>query len=245
MRPNLWQNLLAVVLVTAASSCCEQQYNHSVRRVWTDYNSFREPAITLSQFDHLPYPAPQVGYYRWMYDKDPGHQLACLGPVTPPACVVPQCVPPNGDPFEYQVAFPGAIPNQTDPLWGPGTPEPINVPRGPGDAPSFDPSTGKPPAQPELLTVPMAPVPPPSQTDQKRSEQEPTSRPAGRASQGLSDPFGSPPGFSPPPPSPQPVDEDAQPMLGPASQASPNLRLTTGQAPTAPAPAATSGLWPR
>jgi hypothetical protein len=246
MRRNFWQKLIAAVLFAASSSCCEQQFNHSVRRVWTDYNTFRAPALSFEQFDHLPYPAAQVGYYRWMYDKDPGHQLACLGPVPQPTCVVPQCVPPDGDPFEYQVAFPGAIPTHTDPLWGPGTPEPINVPRGPADASGSNLPAGKQPAHPELLTVPVAPVLPPTETDPRRNESaRPSAQPNG-AGQAPDQPFGSPSGFGPPPPSLQPVDEDVAPLLGPASQGNPNLRLTTGPIVPAPTPpAATNAIWPR
>jgi hypothetical protein len=246
MRRNLWQKLIAAVLFVAASSCCEQQFNHSVRRVWADYNTFRAPALSFEQFDHLPYPAAQVGYYRWMYDKDPGHQLACLGPVPQPTCVAPQCVPPDGDPFEYQVAFPGAIPTHTDPLWGPGTPEPINVPRGSADGPGWNLPAGKQPAHPELLTVPMAPVLPQTETDPRRSESARPPAASNRGSEPPDQPFGAPSGFGPPPPSPQPVDEDVAPLLGPASQANPNLRLTTGQhASSATPPTATNAIWPR
>ena len=73
-------------LLAMSSCCCTEQGNHAVRKVWADYNTLRCPAFYLEQEDHLPYPAAQVGYYRWMYDKDPGHQLACLGPIPPRTC---------------------------------------------------------------------------------------------------------------------------------------------------------------
>jgi hypothetical protein len=241
MHRRLWHNLIAALLFAASSSCCEQQWNHSVRRMWCDYNTFRAPSLSFEQVDHLPYPAAQVGYYRWMYDKDPGHQLAALGPVTPPACVVPQCVPPGDNPFEYQVAFPNAIPYQTDPLWAEGQPEPINVPRGqPGDAPN-----SKEP-QPGLLTVPMAPVLPPGGGDNRAFSAPPPAQP-NRAGLPSVEPPGSPlPGFESSPPPPHPVDEDVPPMLGPASQSDPNLRLTTGSPVAQPAsPAPANALWPR
>jgi hypothetical protein len=245
MRNRLWHNLIAAALFAASSSCCEQQWNHSVRRMWCDYNTFRAPALSFEQFDHLPYPASQVGYYRWMYDKDPGHQLAALGPVTPPVGVVPQCVPAGDTPFEYQVAFPNAIPLQTDPLWAEGQPEPINVPQGqPADGPKPGVPTGK-ESQPGLLTVPMAPVLPPSGGDTRPLPASPPVQ--NRASQPLVQPPGSPiPGFETPPPPPHPVEEEVPPMLGPASQADPNLRLTTGSPPPQTAsPGAADRLWPR
>jgi hypothetical protein len=240
MRTRL-HNLLAFALFAASSSCCEHQYNHSVRKMWCDYNSFRAPALSFEQFDHLPYPPAQVGYYRWMYDKDPGHQLAALGPVTAPPVVVPQCVPSGDNPFEYQVAFPSAIPRETDSLWGEGQPEPINALHvQPGDLSKAVPPTGK---DSGLLTVPMAPVlPPPSGDKSKHSpaQQNRNSQP--------SVPPGAPlPGFeSAPPPPPRPVDEDAPPMLGPSSQENPNVRLTTGPpAPQAAPASSTNTLWPR
>jgi hypothetical protein len=245
MRRKLWHNLIGALLFAASSSCCEQQWNHSVRRMWADYNTFRAPALSFEQVDHLPYPAAQVGYYRWMYDKDPGHQLAALGTVTPPVHVVPQCVPPNGDPFEYQVAFPTAIPYPTDPLWGKDLPEPINVPHGqPTDGLNAGPSTGK--ESPDLLTVPMAPVLPPASSDLKRPDASRTPVPPNRAGLMPADPSGAPPGFESAPPPPRPVDEDVLPLLGPSSQQDPNLRLTTGQPASSPAPSGNANaIWPR
>lgn len=236
--------LIALFAVAACSSCCEQQFNHSVRRVWCDYNSFREPSLSFTQFDHLPYPPAQVGYYRWMYDKDPGHQLAALGPVPQPTCVVPQCVPAGDNPFEYQVQFPNAIPNQTDSLWGDNLPEPINTLRTPPpEGSKSNGPTGKEPP-PGMLTVPMAPVLPPSTGDQPSGSTRPpgqSSRPA-RPSNSL--PGSTMPGFESSPPPLRPVDEDVPPMLGPASQADPNLRLTTG-APAARQAPPVNAVWPR
>ncbi len=237
--------LIAAVLVAACSSCCEQQYNHSVRRVWCDYNSFLEPALSFQQVDHLPYPAAQVGYYRWMYDKDPGHQLAALGPVSPPTCVVPQCVPSGDNPFEYQVAFPNAIPAPTDSLWGDNLPEPINTLHAPPlDGPNVGAPNGKEP-QPGMLTVPMAPVLPPA-VDGKRSDHTRQPAPPSRGPQPTIDPPGVLAlGFESSPPPPRPVDEDVAPMLGPASQADPNLRLTTGSPTSRAVGAPSNSLWPR
>jgi hypothetical protein len=244
MRKNLGYLLIAAVVVAACSSCCEQQFNHSVRRVWCDYNSFLEPALSFQQVDHLPYPAAQVGYYRWMYDKDPGHQLAALGPVSPPTCVVPQCVPSGDNPFEYQVAFPNAIPYQTDSLWGENLPEPINTPHGPPpDGPNVGPNGKE--LSPGMLTVPMAPVLPPSSGD-KPADPSRGPVPTGRGPRPTIEPPGSlMPGFESSPPPPRPVEEDAAPMLGPASQADPNLRLTTGSPASQPARAPVNAAWPR
>ncbi len=232
--------------------------------MWTDYNSFLTPSVSFGQIDHLPYWAPQVGYYRWMYDKDPGHQLAALGPVTPPANCVPQIVPPGDNPFDYQVDFPNAIPRQTDPLWGENQPEPINVLQAPADGANGT-SSGKTP-QP-MLTVPMAPLLP--KTDGDKSGDP--SRPAGPANRALPpsvEPPGPPlpglpgtgtpglplpgtpmPSFDAVPTAPKPVDEDAAPMLGPASQSNPSLRLTTGSSTSpgvsAAATSSANSLWPR
>jgi hypothetical protein len=263
MRSKVWTSLLAAAWIAAGSSGCYwDQYNHSVRRMWVDYNSFLAPSISFEQVDHLPYWAPQVGYYRWMYDKDPGHQLAALGPVTPPANCVPQIVPPGDNPFDYQVDFPNAIPHQTDPLWGENQPEPINVLQVPADGANRTSPAGKNPQQ--LLTVPMAPVMPRTDGDKSSDPSRPTGtwnrsfrqsvEPPGPPLPGLpgsSAPFpGSPmPGFDAVPTPPKPVDEDAAPMLGPEAQSNPSLRLTTGSPTTSGASAATANsansLWPR
>jgi hypothetical protein len=168
------------------------------------------------------------------------------------------------------VDFPNAIPHQTDPLWGENQPEPINVLQVPAEGANGTSPAGKTPQQ--LLTVPMAPVLP--RTDGDKSSDP--SRPAGTSnrsfrptveppgpplpglpgssvpnSYGPGSPFrGSPmPGFDAMPTPPKPVDEDAAPMLGPASQSDPSLRLTTGSPPTSGASAATANsansLWPR
>jgi hypothetical protein len=254
MPSKLCTKLIAALLLACSSSCvCWDQFNHSVRRMSVDYNTWFAPAITFEQVDHLPYPAPQVGYYRWMYDRDPGHQLAALGPVPQPACCVPQVVPPGDNPFEYQVEFPNAISYQTDGLWGPGQPEPINVTQAPGDAPNGTPPAGK--TSPPLMTVPMAPVSPQTDGDgapgsprfapEPGRSWQPSVVPPGSTLPGSTLPGAPVPGFETPPAQPKPVDEDVPPMLGPASQGDPNLRLTTG----APAPATSSapptGLWPR
>jgi hypothetical protein len=239
MRSRLIQKLIAALVFAASSSCCEHQWNHSVRRMWCDYNSFRAPALSFEQEDHLPYRAAQVGYYRWMYDKDPGHQLAALGPVCPPVTVVPQCVPAGDNPFEYQVAFPTAIPSPTDSLWTDGQPEPINVPQA-GDGATGKSSNNK--EQPGVLTVPLPPVLPPTLRGQPLPD--PTLAPPSRSTK-------EPPGpllprFDSIPAPPRPIDEDVPPMQGPASQENPSVRLTTGS-PTAQQtpPAPTNGLWPR
>ncbi len=133
------------------------------------------PALYLEQNDHLPYPATQVGYYRWMYDKDPGHQYACLGVVPPRTCANCDPVPPGDQPFEYQVYFPAGVPRPSDELWGNKLPEPINVPApmhaeshpGPGGSPGNSPPLNgassmlpPPPGSDTNLQAPVsAPVP--------------------------------------------------------------------------------------
>ncbi len=91
--------VLGTSFMTMSSCCFTEQGNHAVRKMWCDYNTLRAPAFYLEQEDHLPYPAPQVGYYRWMYDKDPGHQLACLGPIPPRICPPCDAVPAGNEPF--------------------------------------------------------------------------------------------------------------------------------------------------
>ena len=158
----MFRSLSVMLLLTslfAMSSCAVTDRGpHSVCRAWADYNTLRAPALYLEQDDHLPYPATQVGYYRWMYDKDPGHQFACLGAIPPRTC--PNCdpVPPGDQPFEYQVYFPSGIPRPSDELWGNKLPEPVNVPA-PAHAelrPNLSPPGGSaPPTSPLARACPL------------------------------------------------------------------------------------------
>ena len=223
--------VLGLSLLAMSSCACTERSNHAVRKMWADYNTLRCPAFYLEQEDHLPYPAAQVGYYRWMYDKDPGHQLACLGPIPPRTCGPCDPVPPRDEPFEYEVLFPTAIPRHSDQLWGSKLPEPINTQPTPtlADGPpglEAAPSNSRPglvpilpplsrpinPPPPNALTVP----PPPAagaELDTGRRDRPPARLPS----------------FDVTPPPPKPLDDTPPPIQGPGSQQRPNVKLTSGQ----------------
>jgi hypothetical protein len=209
--------------------------------VWLDYNTLRFPGLYFEQIDHLPYPQAQVGYYRWMYDKDPGHQLAALGPVPTPACkgCDPSCVP-NGDaPFEYQVPHPAGIPGQTETLWGTKLPEPINVRPNPMDSGSagIKPGSTVPPLSEFVPIAPTTPAP-------AKVPSDPPRIPSPSAAPPTKD-FAPPPRIDRAPSLPKPIDTDAPPTLGPASEANPDVHVTSGSGnSSAPAPAA-DARWPR
>ncbi len=174
MSRSLSLIMLGTSLLAMSSCCCTEQGNHSVRKVWADYNTLRCPAFYLEQEDHLPYPAAQVGYYRWMYDKDPGHQLACLGPIPPRTCRTCDPVPPGDEPFEYEVCFPTGVPRQSDQLWGNRLPEPINVPGGPRfAAQSRGPAGALANAPPKSTLVPILP-PVPRPVEEPKASGGPT-----------------------------------------------------------------------
>jgi hypothetical protein len=231
------------------SSCSLSEWGpHSVCRVWADYNTLLAPGLYLERDDHLPYPATQVGYYRWMYDKDPGHQYACLGVVPPRTCANCDPVPPGDQPFEYQVLFPGGAPRPSDELWGNKLPEPINIP---GTARAESPQNLSAP----LGTFPptgsaRSPLPPPPEPDHDPNViSTPPIPDAGE----LQDETNAPkkparlPSFDLPVPQPKPIDDNPAPMIGPAAQQGPNLRLTTGQ-PAPPVSESTpnpESVWPR
>jgi hypothetical protein len=246
------RNPLLIVLgasLVAMSSCsCAEWGNHSVRRAWCDYNTLRAPAFYLEQDDHLPYPAFQVGYYRWMYDKDPGHQLACLGPIPPRTCPPSDRVPPGDDPFEYEVYFPTAIPRESDQLWGNKLPEPINVPGGPNASAQTNGASGAfANAAPKSALVPILPsVPRPVEPNAAGGQQAPGAQ---NATDGSTPPKAPPrlPTFDLPAPQPKPLDDTPTPLQGPAAQQGPSLRLTTDQpaASTAGAVPAPDAVWPK
>jgi hypothetical protein len=233
-------NLMLLTSLFAMSSCAVTERGpHSVCRAWADYNTLMAPALYLEQDDHLPYPATQVGYYRWMYDKDPGHQYACLGVIPPRTCANCDPVPPGDQPFEYQVYFPAGVPRPSDDLWGNKLPEPINVsapmhaeshlgPSGPlGNSPPLPPGSDT-----DLQTPAAPPVP---HAGEPKDEARVPNKPARL------------PSFDLPAPQPKPLDDNPAPLIGPAAQQGPNLRLTTGQPMTANGEAAPSpdSVWPR
>src|ERR1700722_16803054 len=171
--------VLGTSFVTMSSCCFTEQGNHAVRKMWCDYNTLRAPAFYLEQEDHLPYPAAQVGYYRWMYDKDPGHQLACLGQIPPRTCPPCDRVPAGNEPFEYEVYFPTARPRQSDQIWGNKLPEPINVPGGLNPSAQSNGAGGLAKVAPKNSLVPILPsVPPPVEP---KAESEPQSPERGNA----------------------------------------------------------------
>jgi hypothetical protein len=248
----MFRSLSVLLLLTslfAMSSCSVSDRGpHSVCRAWADYNTLRAPALYLEQDDHLPYPATQVGYYRWMYDKDPGHQYACLGAIPPRTCPTCDPVPPGDQPFEYQVYFPAGVPRPSDELWGNKLPEPVNMPA-PAHVelrPNLSPPAGSvPPTNPFAPTLP----PPPSPIHEPGASSEP---PIPDGGESPDDAVGAKrpsrlPSFDLPVPQPKPIDETPAPLIGPAAQQGPNLRLTTDQpvssnAETTPSPEA---VWPR
>ncbi len=85
-----------------------------------DYNTQRAPGFYMEQLEHTPYHKERVAYFRWMYNKDPGHQYAKLGPLPPRAETDPECPCPkdlNGE---------TGIPGSTQSLWRDGVPMPVD-----------------------------------------------------------------------------------------------------------------------
>jgi hypothetical protein len=225
-------------LATLESGCVHRGV-HSVHRWWADYNTLRAPALYFEQVDHLPYHAAHVGYFRWMYDRDPGHQLACLGPPPPPVCCEDPAVPPGDQPFDFQVPHSSGIPGNTETLWGSKLPEAINVSPRPGDeaGAGTSPSSGRP--QTEKLVPILPPAPTQVNERQQKAPQAAPARPVQKRPAPL-------PTFDAPPPLPrsQPLDEDSPPVLGPDAGAESGLRLTTQGA--AGSRASSSEIrWPR
>lgn len=156
------------LLLSAATGCCVRQGAHSVNRLWMDWDTYYGTAYCMETIDHLPYHKERVGYFRWQYNKDPGHQYAKLGPLPPR----PECDPDCPCIQDIQGQGGGGIPRSTDSLWQPGVPQPVDAsvflpPQPPpqGFAPQ---NTVTAPAQPPGATSGSRPasapnvVPPPS-----------------------------------------------------------------------------------
>ena len=70
MRVRSW---ILLACLPALAGCFHQK-EHSLVRIWTDKNTLNRQALFFEKVDRLPYDGKRVGYYRWMYGKDPGHQ---------------------------------------------------------------------------------------------------------------------------------------------------------------------------
>lgn len=64
--------VVVLLCLQTASGCIEVRGKHSIMRLWADYNSHRQPALSLEKVYHQPYKASRVQYFRWMYNKPAG-----------------------------------------------------------------------------------------------------------------------------------------------------------------------------
>ena len=143
--PYRW---LILLLLLAPTAGCFHQKEHALCRVWFDENTLNRRALFFQKVDHLPYEGKRVGYYRWMYGKDPGHQgVSPLDGVTEPA--PPMMMPDSGIPYGYGPTLVDPLPGQ--PLPG----QPLPAPSGSQDAEPSPPLPAPPtePAESEYPTV--------------------------------------------------------------------------------------------
>lgn len=71
------QSKLAIILATVGclfSVGCAHQREHSVVRMWGDYNSLRRPSLNFETVSHKPHRAARVGGFLHGYGQNPGHQ---------------------------------------------------------------------------------------------------------------------------------------------------------------------------
>jgi hypothetical protein len=71
-----FRNLFAAVVLCTLSGCLAHQRQHSVVRIWADWNTYAQCSLCMEELDHKPLRAARVGAFIWAYDKDPGHQAA-------------------------------------------------------------------------------------------------------------------------------------------------------------------------
>lgn len=143
MRACLLTMLCLGAVFISASGCCVHQGAHAINRSWGSSNLYYGPSLNFEMVDHLPYHKERVGYYRWMYNKDPGHQYSKLG-IMPPR---PECDPDCPCIQDVQGQGGGGIPGSTDSLWLGGVPRPV------------DPIVFEPPQPPPEGFAPQAPAP--------------------------------------------------------------------------------------
>lgn len=73
----MFHSKLAIILATVGclfTVGCAHQREHSVVRMWADYNSLRRPSLNFETVSHKPHRAARVGSFLHMYGQDPGHQ---------------------------------------------------------------------------------------------------------------------------------------------------------------------------
>ena len=71
MTINRSQSLLLIgFAVLLCGSGCVYRSPLRTCRLWADYNTLGTPAMFIEETDHLPYHAPRVERYRWMYNLD-------------------------------------------------------------------------------------------------------------------------------------------------------------------------------
>ncbi|MGE3314555.1 MAG: hypothetical protein AB7O26_05515 [Planctomycetaceae bacterium] len=149
------------LLLWGATGCCVRQGAHSVNRLWMDWDTYCGTAYCMETIDHLPYHKERIGYFRWQYNKDPGHQYAKLGPLPPR----PECDPDCPCIQDIQGQGGGGIPRSTDSLWQPGVPQPV------------DESVFLPPVPPPQGFAPQTPTPALAQPPGATSGSRPASAP--------------------------------------------------------------------
>ncbi|MBT4864248.1 MAG: hypothetical protein HON53_03890 [Planctomycetaceae bacterium] len=149
MTINRSQSLLLIGF--AALMCgpgCVYRSPLSTYRVWADGNTLGTPAMFIEETDHLPYHAPRVERYRWMYNLDTVAQRHNGGVYTAAAFVPSKPIPSNQQP---SIPAPSELPTDN-----PITPE-MQIPPLPSKLPrqlkSIDDAPG--PATP----IPQSPPP--------------------------------------------------------------------------------------
>ena len=130
---------LFLLLLLPPLAGCFHQKEHALCRVWFDRNTLNRRALFFEKVDRLPYEGKRVGYYRWMYGKDPGHQgISPLAGVTEPQ--TPIVV--QGDAVPYG-------PTPIEPLPG----QPLPAPPSAGQAPLPSQPIPAPPSEGEYPTA--------------------------------------------------------------------------------------------
>lgn len=93
------QSLLLIGLAALfCGSGCVYRSPLKTCRLWADYNTLGTPALIIEETDHLPYHAPRVERYRWMYNLDTVAQRHSSGVYPVSAFASSQGIPSNRQP---------------------------------------------------------------------------------------------------------------------------------------------------
>lgn len=74
--PATVRQMLPLLFALACGGCVEHRSQHSVLRLWGDWNTLGRPALCCERLTHRPYKPARIDHFRWMYRRPVGRLAA-------------------------------------------------------------------------------------------------------------------------------------------------------------------------